>query len=260
MFLGLALLVDPMRLGIAGILMSRRQSIRTLFAFWIGGIAAGVIVAIAVLVVLRDVALVAIHTAISTINDARSAVIILTGGRLQITLGVLALVALAVMLARQRSLITVRFDRTRVATPVPVPVGGGSAADSTAEIVQPRKPTLVARLAAVTQDMLERERVWPAFLAGFASTVPPIEGPMVLTVIMASEAALTTQVSAFAVFILLVLVFIEIPLVSYLIAPQKTQAAMLHISTWVHSHRQQIMQTLLAVTGVMLLVQGVGRL
>src|SRR6201987_5061598 len=98
--LGFAMLIDPVRIGIAAILMSRRQAVRTLLAFWVGGMIAGIGVGIAVLILLHDVALVAIEAAVSTINDLRSAVIFLAGPRLQITLGVVALVGLAVMLAR----------------------------------------------------------------------------------------------------------------------------------------------------------------
>src|SRR5947209_20609289 len=96
--IGMGMLIDPVRIGIAAVLMSGRRAIVGLLAFWVGGMIAGVTVGIAVLVLLHDVALVAIQAGVSMINDVRSAVIILTGPRLQITLGVIALLALAVML------------------------------------------------------------------------------------------------------------------------------------------------------------------
>ncbi len=64
--------------------------------------------------------------------------------------------------------------------------------------------------------------VWPAFVVGLASSAPPIETVTALTIIMASEATIGAQVSAFLVFIVLVLTVIEIPLVGYLAMPQKT--------------------------------------
>lgn len=245
---GVGMLIDPVRIGIAAILMSRRRAIVNLLAFWVGGMVAGVTVGIAVLVLLHDIALVAIQGAVSMINDVRSAVIILTGPRLQITLGIAALLALVVMLRR---------DRAQVMTRVPVAVGGGGAPDA---LPSPRKPTLASRLSASIHRMLESGFVWPAFVVGLTSTFPPIEGPMVLTVIMGSRTAAGTQFSAFIIFTLLVLAFVEIPLVSYLASPQKTEAAMVQMNNWITVHRRQIFETLLAVMGVVSLMQGVSSL
>jgi hypothetical protein len=246
LWLGFWMLVDPVRIGIAAVLVSRRQALRTLLAFWVGGMIAGVTVGIAVLLLLHDVALVAIKAAAATINDVRSTVTILAGPRLHITLGVLALVSLAVMLARDRA-------RTRI----PVMVGSGDALDMSP---QPRKSALASRFSATTYRMLESGLVWPAFVVGLMSTFPPIEGPMVLTVIMGSRAAAGTQFSAFIVFTLLVLVFVEIPLLSYVAAPLKTQVTMLLVNNWITAHRRQILETFLAVMGVVSVVQGIGSL
>jgi Sap, sulfolipid-1-addressing protein len=246
--LGFAMLIDPVRIGIAAVLMSRRQALVSLLAFWVGGMIAGVTVGIAVLVLLHDVALVAIEAAAATINDVRSAVIILTGEHLRITLGVLALVALAVMLVR---------DRAQVAAPVPVSVGSGGSSEGLPEAP---KRTLFSLMATRIHEMLESGFAWPAFVVGLMSTFPPLEGPMALTVIMGSRAAAGTQFVAFIVFILLVLVFIEIPLVSYLAAPQRTQAVMLAMNGWITAHRRQIVEAMLAVMGIASLVQGISSL
>lgn len=80
---------------------------------------------------------------------------------------------------------------------------------------------------------------------------------MVLTVIMGSRAAAGAQFSAFILFTLLVLAFIEIPLVSYLAAPEKTETAMLRMNNWITAHRRQIVEAMLGVTGALLTVQGV---
>ena len=210
-----------------------------LLAFWLGGMLAGISVAMAVLILLRDTALVVIQNVVSTIENVRSTVPIFTGGRLQITLGVLALLYLVVLRARERS---------RVGIP-----GGASAL-----ALQPRTPTAFSRLAARAQDMLECDFVWPAFVAGLVSSVPPVGGLVVLPVIMASGAAIGTQFSAFVVFTAMVLAVIEIPLVAYLAMPKKTQAVTLLLHDWIRAHRQRIFETMLAVTGVVLVVKGMG--
>jgi hypothetical protein len=242
---GVMAFMDPTRLGIATILMSRRQAIRNLIAFWLGGMVAGITVGIVVLVLFRDIALVAIQNAVASMNEVRSAVGF-SGGRLQLAFGMLALLGVAVMVARQRA---------RVGTPVAV--GGG---DAPGPAPQPSKSSFFARLGKITQNIVESGGHWPSFIVGLGSTVPPIEGPVALTLIMASKSELGTQFSAFVVFTLMMLLFVEVPILSYLAAPQRTQAIMHYLNGWIHAHRQQIMQGTLAVAGFMFVVQGVGKL
>ncbi len=108
---------------------------------------------------------------------------------------------------------------------------------------------MFAWFAARTHDMLNTPYIWPVFIAGAASAIPPVEGVMVLTVIMASRADLGTQLSAFVVFTLLLLSIIEIPLVSYLVRPEKTLAVVERVQSWIHAHLRQIMQALLTICG-----------
>jgi len=108
--------------------------------------------------------------------------------------------------------------------------------------------------------MLGTGFVWPAFVAGLGSVMPPAELPVVLTVIMASEASVGTQIGAFVAFTFVVLAVIEIPLVGYLVKPEQTQAIMQQLHNWVWAHRQQLFQASLAILGIMLLFEGVGNL
>lgn len=243
------MLMDPMRVCIAAVLASRRRAMMNLLAFWVGGLVACAAVGIAVLLVLRETAVVAIQTAVAAMNDARAAVGILEGGRLQICFGVMALTGLLVVTARQRA---------RVA--IPVGVGGDRRAGTAIEVEQPTKPSIIARLGAATEALVESDGHWPAFIAGLASTFPPVEGPIALTIIMASKSPLTTQFAGFVVFTLLMLVFVEIPLVGYLVAPERTMALMHSLNSWVHTYRLQILQASLGVVGVLMLYQGFSRL
>jgi len=242
LFLGFGLSLDPLRLGLVAVLVSRRRPMPNLFAFWVGGMVAGVGLGMAVLLLFREVALTTIENAASAISDLRSSVIIFSGGRLQITLGVLMLLVVARLVTRQRARARTRAD-------------GASAL-----ALETRPPSIWARLANRNKDMLQSGFVWPAFLVGLGSATPPLECVMVLTVIMASGAATGTQVGAFVVFTLLVLAGIEIPLVTYLAMPQRTEAAMLRLNNWLCVHRQRILQTTLAATGVVLVVKGIGSL
>lgn len=246
LFLGLAMVPDPIRLGIAVLLMSRRRAVLNLLAYWLGGMTAGISVAMAALILLRDAALVVIQNVVSTIENVRSTVPIFAGGRLQITLGVLALLFVVALLTRERARLGTRVGR-----------GNG---DVSALALQPRTPTAFSRLSARAQDMLQGGFVWPVFLFGLTSAVPPIQGPIVLTVIMASGTAIGMQFSAFVVFTAMVFAVIEIPLLAYLAMPEKTQAVMLQLHDWTQAHRRQIFKTILAVMGVVFLVKGMGSL
>jgi hypothetical protein len=245
--MGFALALDPFRLGFALVLTSRRRPILNLFAFWLGGMAAGIGLAMFALLVLRDFTQVAAKNAMSVIDHVRSSVVIFTGGRLQITFGVLLLLALVIVRVRERA----RVEEQ-------VAVGSGGLSDV---VRQPRGPgALLAWFAARTQDMLKSDYIWPVFVAGAASAIPPIDGVAMLAVIMASRADLGTQFGAFFVFILLMLSIIEIPLVSYLVWPEKTEWLLQRVQTWIQAHLRQIMQALLALAGVTALVQGVASL
>lgn len=238
--MGLFMATDPIRLGLALVLVTRRRPMLNLLAFWLGGMVAGVGLAVAVLVLLRDVALAAIEAGVSAIADVRSAVVIFSGGRLQITVGVIVLMIAANMVARQRGRVLVG-------------AGGGSGV-----AVASGPPGLVARVVSASQNMLAREGfVWPAFVVGLTSSAPPVETVGALTVIMASEAALGMQVSAFLVFIVLVLNVIEVPLLAYLAAPRQTEVAMLRLDRWLRVHRRRITLSVLLAVGTLLLVQGV---
>lgn len=247
LYVGLVMATDPIRLGLALVLVTRRRPMMNLFAFWLGGMVAGIALATAVLIVARDISLAAIHTLIAALTQVRSAVAILEGGRLQITMGVIVLMIAANMVLRDRA-------RTRI------PVGVDGAPGPSLE-VPPAAPGLIARMGARAHDMLTCNGfVWPAFVVGLTSSAPPIESVTALTVIMASGATLGVQFSAFLVFIVLVLTVIEVPLLGYVAAPQKTQAMMLRLHNWLRVHGRKATQAMLVVMGSWAVIQGVASL
>jgi hypothetical protein len=247
LYMGFALALDPFRLGVALVLTSRRRPMLNLFAFWLGGMTAGIGLAMFALLLLRGFTQVAVQNAMSVIDHLRSTVAIFTGGRFQITAGVLMLLAVVILRARERS----RIEEQ-------VAVGSGGVSDV---VRQPRGPgALFAWLAARTHDMLKSDAIWPVFVAGAASAIPPIDGVAMLAVIMASRADLGTQFSAFVAFILLMLLIVEIPLVGYIVRPEKTAGLVQQVQSWVQAHLRQILHTLLAMGGITAMVQGVASL
>jgi hypothetical protein len=194
---------------------------------------------------MRDIALVALHSATSVANELRSSVVILSGGGLQITIGVIMLLLAARAVARARA---------QAGVPVGIADGGMSALALKERPVGP-----FARLGVRTQQMLNCDVVWPAFVVGIASS-PPVESLIALTFIMASGAAIGTQFSAFLVFTLIVLAVIEIPLVAHLAMPEKTERVMLQVQDWLRTYRRQISLTIVTGVGFLFVFQGVAAL
>jgi hypothetical protein len=233
LLLALGATSDPVRIGTVAFLMSGRRPVPNMFAFWLGGMTAGVGVAMAVVILKFDFALEFFQGLTSTIGR-------LVNGRAAIAAGVLALLFAAAHVVRQRA-------------PVAIP-----STDAAAALVsQPGTPNVFARASLWARDLLACGHVWPAFLAGLGAVTPPYEMPVVFAVILGSGAAAATQVSAFVVFTLVLLAVVEIPLIIYLAKPAKSQAMMLQVHTWVFAHRRRLVQVGLALMGVIFVVRGI---
>jgi hypothetical protein len=84
------------------------------------------------------------------------------------------------------------------------------------------------------------------------------EGAFILAIIIASGAAIGTQVSATIAFVVGTLSVVEIILVSYLATPAKTQAVLRLLHDWVRTHRRQVVVAMFAVDGVLAVANGIG--
>lgn len=222
--------VDPGRIGIALLLFSRRRPLRHLVALWLGGLTVGVALAAGALLGLHDIALRVVHRV--ELATASSAV-----GQVQIAVGALALVVAAA--------IAIGFSaRRRVATPVDAP---SHRAESTA----------FSRLSTRALDAVQAGPPWITFLVGVGITTD-FRYLGALTVILASGAALGSQVGAAAAYTLVGLVFAEVPLVCHLAAPVRTRALMSRVHDWVRARRRAVLGVIVAALGVFLLTTGMG--
>lgn len=236
LWMALATAPDPVRIGIAVLLISRPRPLLNLFAFWLGGMATGIVAGLGALLLLRD-------SLPSLVHNMTSPITSFTGGHIQIVMGVLALLISAVgavHLARQRA-------RTAIHE-------GGPSTPSP----QPRTPTAFSRLFARAQTALGGGNPWVAFMAGLGQATPPVQYLVALTAILASGAALGTQLSAAVAFTVVVLVLVEIPLVSYLVTPAKTEAIMQRVHNWMRAHSRRIFVVGTAVLGVIMMAKGMG--
>jgi hypothetical protein len=231
----LAAAQDPVRMGIMVLLISGPRPMHNLLAYWLGLMATGLGAALAALFLLRDFTLFVMRAVTSAATNAAVSPIL-------IALGVLAL-STAAMLAAPSSV--------RQALHAPMPGG-----EPSARVLQPKTLTVVSRLSWT--GLLEGRSLGMAFVAGlFTSQVVEFWGAMM--VIMASGAGAGTQVSAALMFTLVAFAIAEIPLVSYLVSPAKTQAVLMQLHGWLRAHRRPIFAFILGAFGVLMVAHGVGR-
>jgi hypothetical protein len=102
--------------------------------------------------------------------------------------------------------------------------------------------------------------VWVAALAGLTIALPSVDFLAVLAVILASGAGAATQVAALVLFQVVAFTLVEVPLLAYLVAPQRTLAAMTSLNEWLRARRRREVAALLGVVGVILVGVGLATL
>jgi hypothetical protein len=222
--------VDPGRIGIALLLFSRRRPVLHLLALWLGGMAVGVVLALGALCGLH-------HIALGVMDRVQLATSSSTAGQIQIAAGVFALVVAA--------LIAIGFS---VRQPVAMPADDPSCQAG---------PTAFSRLSTRALEAVQAGPPWITFLVGVGITTD-FRYLTALTVILASGAALGTQLGAAAAYTLVGLAFAEVPLVCHFAAPGRTRAAMSRVHDWVQARRRALLGVIVAALGVFLMTTGMG--
>ena len=229
--LSLVVAMDPVRIGITALMLSRPRPMLNLFVFWLGGMTAGITVALVVLRCLRELALPALRGAISAVSNPTVALI-------QMAIGVIAVLIAARFWARRRTPATV----TGNAASVPLP--------------QPNTVTTANRLSI--RARLEGGSLAVAFLAGLALATPPVEYLAALVTILASTATADAQVGAALMFTLVAFAVVEVPLVSYLATPAKTLAVVQQLNERINARRHALPAIAVGGVGFLLMLTGMG--
>jgi hypothetical protein len=203
--MAIAVSLEPFRIGMTVLMLNRPRPMLQLLAFLCGGFAMGMTVGVVVLFVLRRRLLGSAY---------------FTLPRVQIFIGVLALLAAAVVIVK----------RSPAAGP--------------------------GQLAARAQRLVTGRSLWMAGVAGLGIALPSIDYLAALAVILASGAAALTQVGALLMFNVVAFAVVEVPLLAYFMAPQATRASMEALHDWIRSRRRIEVATLLAGVGCVLLIVG----
>jgi Sap, sulfolipid-1-addressing protein len=206
-----------------------------LFAFWLGGMVAGMTVALIALLFLRDFTLPLMREVVSAVSSPIVA-------QMQVAIGVLAVPIAA--------LITARFWARQRA---PASVTGG---EPSVLVLEPNTPTGSSRLSI--RGQLEGGSLMVAFVAGLVLATPPVEYLAAMIAILASGATAAEQVGAALMFTLVAFTVAEVPLISYLATPAKTLAVVRRLNEWISARRQAIPAVIVGAIGVLLVVTGMG--
>jgi Sap, sulfolipid-1-addressing protein len=233
--LSLIAAIDPVRIGIVVLLISRPRPMVSLLAFWLGGMAAGTAAALILVLYLRDLTLSVMRVLFSAVSSPVAV-------HVRVAIGVLA-----VLIA---GLIAARF---RVRQHASVRVTGE---ERSVLVLDPNTRTGSSRLSIRRQ--LEGGSLAVAFIAGVGWATPPVEYLAAIITILASGTAAAVQVSAAFMFTLVAFTVAEIPLMSYLATPAKTVAVVLRLHDWIESRRQAILAVFVCTFGVILVVGGIG--
>lgn len=117
-----------------------------------------------------------------------------------------------------------------------------------------------AKLAAPARRLMSGGSLSIAGIAGLSIALPSVDYLAALAVILASRAAVVTQVAVLLMFNVVAFALVEIPLLAYLVAPTTTARAVTALNNWIRSRRRRDVAILLAAIGSVFLVVGVSGL
>lgn len=215
--------LDPVRLGIILLVISRPRPVQNLLAYGAGSLAACSYMVVLPLVALNSTPIDAYRQSNSTVHHV------------QIWAGLVALLFAAASV--------VRLLLRRPNTPKP-------RAD--------REPAL-RRLLGRARAAWERGGLWTALVIGIGMGGPQWGAvALLLAVIAVSGAAVGAQVGAAVIFVAGLLAVVEITLIGHLVNPVKAEKVLRRLADWAWGHRQHVAAALSAVAGVSLLINGTG--
>jgi hypothetical protein len=259
--LALPIALDPVRLGVNLLLISRPRPAQNLLVFWVGSVSASFVLLLVPLLVLHFTPTFSpfVHDLANPATTVSS-----TLRHVEIVLGVLVLAIAALMavrfVTRQRAKVPAEDAKTSTlvadsdaSTPVSRLLKRGQ--DAPAE-----GGSVIQRLLGRAHNAWESGALWVAAVIGFWAGPNPSLVMFSLATILASGAAIGAQIGGAVVFIVASLAVVEIVLISNLVAPTKTQAALRLVHDWVGGYRQQILVAILTLVGIVFVAQGTGSL
>ena len=228
LLLGLAVNLEPTRIGLVPLLLARDRPIMQLLAYLVGSLTVNLGFGLVILFVFHRI----------PFGDSSS-----NGGKAQIAVGALALVVAAIL--------AVRGLRTRSAPNA----SGKTPAVGTGE------PRSVERFTTSVRNILRKGRSpWVAGLVGLGVGLPSVDYLAVLIIIGTSQQPPSQQAAALVAFVLLGSLVVLAPLIGYLLAPAQTLRRIERFAVWTRSRSLIEYAGLLTLIGLLLIGLGIAHL
>lgn len=230
--LGLAVSIEPTRIGLIALLLTKQHPVRHLATFVAAGLTISMSVGLAVLFIFHRGFL-----GPSNLNPSM----------VQIGIGVVALLLAGVLASN------IPLGKFSVRSHGADPGSEGAPA-------APAEPTGLKKLSTRTKTFVKGESRVLSGSVGAALAMPSFDYMALLALIIASGASPPEQVAALLTFLLLASIAAIIPLFSFLIAPDATRRAVVRFNTWITSRTRRDAAAFVAVLGVVLIAVGATRL
>lgn len=251
--LGLALMgaLNPVRLGVTLLLISRQRPAQNILIFWAGCLLASAVSILAPLIVLHFTPALRPWT-----DDLATPTTGSSSAQIQIGIGVFALVIAAALTARLR--LRQNADAPASGSKLIMVLDPGASGDGTSRDDVSRLGSAVRRLITRARNAWDNGSLWVAFVIGLAMGPAPEIVLLVLATILTSGAAITTQLTTAVLYIVGVLGVVEIVLISHFVAPERTEVVLRRLRGWALARRQQIVAVIFLVIGVSAVLRGIG--
>ncbi|MGQ9351915.1 GAP family protein [Mycolicibacterium gilvum] len=170
-------------------------------------------------------------------------------------------VGVAVLFLLRPVLDSAQFTLPRVQIVVGLVVLCTAAAVGSGLVGRPRDPGRAPGVLAMrARRLLDGRSLWTAAAVGLGTALPSVDYLAALALIAASGAAAATQFGALMAFNAVAFALIEIPLLCYLVSPDRTRAALASLNSWIRARGRVGVCALMAVVGGVLLVVGLAGL
>lgn len=233
--LALAVSIEPTRIGLIAVLLTKAHPVRHLLTFLLTGLTVSMSVGLLVLLVFRRG-----FPGQSKIDPAW----------VQIGIGVVALL-LAALLASN-----IPLGRLGKGSSSEAARETAQAAEEMAAAVEPSAAGDPKRLATRVRNFVKGESRWLSGSIGAALAMPSFDYMALLALIIASGAPALEQVAALLTFLLLASAAAVIPLFSFLVAPDKTRETVQRFNAWILSRTRRDAAIFVGILGVLLV--GIG--
>ncbi len=233
LLMALAVVLEPARTALVVLMLTRPRPILQLTAFLAGGFTICLSAGFVVLFVVGA-------TPVAYSGG-------FTVARVHIAMGVFAL-AVAAGLALHVPVRTLVLRNS----------SGGNRSDGQSVVVtiEPPPPSGFQKITSRAWQLLQGRSLWVAACSGLF-TLFSANYAAALAVILASGASAATQTQALVTFNVVATGLMSLPLVTYLVAPNKTRSSMSALHAWLLARRRRDVVALLAVLGCALVVLGV---